>query len=383
MRYRPFGRLDFQVSALGFGAMRLPVIDRDPAKINEPEAIRMIRYAIDHGVNYVDTAWPYHGGHSEELVGQALTEGYRQKVKLATKLPVRLAQSAQDFDRFLNEQLKRLKTDHIDCYLLHGLNKRSWPHGRDLGVLSWAERVKKEGKILHLGFSFHDDFEVFREIVDGYEGWEFCQIQYNYMDTEYQAGTKGLKYAAEKGLGLVIMEPLRGGTLAKNPPPSVAAIWAEAPNKRTPAEWALLWVWNHPEVSTVLSGMSKMEQVEENVRIAEVSAPPCLTPEESALFERVREEYRRLSPIPCTNCKYCMPCPNEVNIPEILALYNDAFKYGDVKRARILYTIRVAEGERADRCLECGECEEKCPQGIPISEWIKKADELLAPQKPA
>lgn len=355
MRYRPFGRLDFQVSALGFGAMRLPVLDKDPAKINEAEAIRMIRYALDQGVNYIDTAWPYHGGHSEELVGKALEDGYRQQVRLATKLPVRLAQSARDFDRFLDEQLRRLKTDHIDFYLLHGLNHKSWPHGRDLGVLSWAEGVKKEGKILHLGFSFHDDFQVFREIIDAYEGWEFCQIQYNYMDTEYQAGTPGLKYAAAKGLAVVVMEPIRGGTLAKQPPPSVAAIWAEAPVQRTAAEWALLWVWNHPEVSTVLSGMSKMSQVVENVQLADRSEPPCLSPQELTLFDRVREEYNRLSPVPCTACKYCLPCPNQVNIPEILALYNDAFKYNDVRRAQFLYTIRVAEGERADQCLECGE----------------------------
>ena len=380
MKYRPFGKLDFQVSALGFGAMRLPVIDGDQTKINEPEAIRMIRYAIDHGVNYVDTAWPYHGGHSEGVVGQALQDGYREKVKLATKLPARLVKTAGDFDRFLNEQLKRLQTDHIDFYLLHGLNKRTWPNVRDLDVIAWAEKTMQDGRFLHLGFSFHDEYEVFKEIVDAYEKWMFCQIQYNYMDTEYQAGTKGLQYAAEKGLAMVIMEPIRGGQLAKQPPETVANIWRSAPNKRSPAEWALQWVWNHPEVSTVLSGMTTLEQVIENIESAERSHPNFLTEEELSLVDQVREEYKKRSPIPCTNCQYCLPCPNNVNIPGILGLYNDAAKYGDVKRTQFLYTIRIQEGEKASQCLECKDCEDLCPQGITISEWIKKADDLLDPK---
>jgi len=380
MKYRPFGRLDFQVSALGFGAMRLPVIDDDTTKINEPEAVRMIRYAIDHGVNYVDTAWPYHGGHSEGVVGRALQDGYRYKVKLATKSPARLVKTAMDFDRFLNEQLKRLQTDHLDFYLLHGLNKRTWPQVRDLDVFRWAEKAIKEGRFAYLGFSFHDEFEVFKEIIDAYDRWTFCQIQYNFMDTEYQAGTMGLRYAKEKGLAVVIMEPIRGGMLSKKPPESVIKLWESAKEKRSPAEWALQWVWNHPEVSLVLSGMTTMEQVIENVEAADRSGPGVLTSEELFLIERVQEEYRKRSPIPCTNCKYCLPCPNNVNIPGVLGLYNDSAKYGDVKRAQFLYTIRIQEGEKASQCLECKECEEKCPQGIPISEWIKKADTLLDPK---
>ncbi|MGA3086700.1 MAG: aldo/keto reductase [Thermodesulfobacteriota bacterium] len=380
MKYRPFGKLDWQVSALGFGAMRLPVIDDDTTRINEPEAISMIRYAIDHGVNYVDTALPYHGGHSEEVVGRALKDGYREKVKLATKILPRFVQTLADFDRILNGQLKRLQTDHLDFYLLHGLNKTTWPKIRDLGIFKWAEGCLKEGKFLHLGFSFHDDFEVFQEIIDAYDRWTFCQIQYNFMDTEYQAGTKGLQYAAEKGLAVVIMEPIRGGMLAKNPPESVLELWASSRWKRSPAEWALQWVWNHPEVSTVLSGMTTMEQVVENVAAADRSEFNILSEEELALVKEVQEEYRKRSPIPCTQCKYCLPCPNKVNIPGILGLYNDAAKYDDLNRARFLYTIRIQEDERADQCLDCKECEEKCPQGIPISEWIPKANELLAPK---
>jgi len=360
--------------------MRLPVIDDDTTRINEPEAISMIRYAIDHGVNYVDTALPYHGGHSEEVVGRALKDGYREKVKLATKILPRFVQTLADFDRILNGQLKRLQTDHLDFYLLHGLNKTTWPKIRDLGIFKWAEGCLKEGKFLHLGFSFHDDFEVFQEIIDAYDRWTFCQIQYNFMDTEYQAGTKGLQYAAEKGLAVVIMEPIRGGMLAKNPPESVLELWASSRWKRSPAEWALQWVWNHPEVSTVLSGMTTMEQVVENVAAADRSEFNILSEEELALVKEVQEEYRKRSPIPCTQCKYCLPCPNKVNIPGILGLYNDAAKYDDLNRARFLYTIRIQEDERADQCLDCKECEEKCPQGIPISEWIPKANELLAPK---
>lgn len=218
MQYRQFGPVDWKVSALGFGAMRLPVIDNTPNKIDEPEAIRMIRHAIDEGVNYVDTAYPYHGGMSEPLVSRALADGYREKVKLATKSPVWLIHTPDDFHRLLDEQLERLKTDHIDFYLLHALNKLRWPQLRALGIIGEAEKGISDGRIGHLGFSFHDDLETFKGIVDDYDNWTFCQIQYNYMDTDYQAGTEGLKYAADKGMAVVIMEPVRGGQLAGKPP---------------------------------------------------------------------------------------------------------------------------------------------------------------------
>jgi predicted aldo/keto reductase-like oxidoreductase len=380
MKYRPFGKLDWQVSALGFGAMRLPVIDRDQTKINEPEAIRMIRYAIDQGVNYVDTAWPYHGGQSELVVGRTLLDGYREKVKLATKLPAWLVETGSDFDRFLNEQLTRLQTDYLDFYLLHGLNKRTWPKIRDLDVLNWAEKAIEKGKFLYLAFSFHDEYDLFCEIIDAYDQWTFCQIQHNYMDTEYQAGIRGLRYAAEQGLPVVIMEPIRGGQLAKKPPETVVRLWESTPQRRSPAEWALQWLWNQPEISTVLSGMSTMDQVIENVESANRSGPNILTIEELSLVEKVRDEYRKRSSIPCTNCRYCLPCPNNVNIPGILGLYNDNFMYDDLPREQFLYTLRIKEGERADQCIECHECEEKCPQEIAIAESIKKAHELLVPK---
>jgi len=376
MQYRPFGKLEFQVSALGFGAMRLPIIDNEPTHIDEPLAIDMIRTAIDNGVNYVDTAYPYHGGKSEVLVGKALKDGYREKVKLATKLPARMVRSLDDFDRFLNEQLSRLETDHIDFYLLHGLNMQRWPGLREMDIFKPAEKAMADGRISYLGFSFHDDLTAFKEIIDAYD-WTFCQIQYNYMDTHYQAGTEGLRYAANKGIAVVIMEPIRGGQLAKRPPEKVSELWSKAPVKRSAAEWALQWVWNQPEVALALSGMSTMQQVEENLASADRSGAGRLTDEEITLIEKVTEAYRGLSPIPCTNCGYCMPCPNGVNIPGVFAIHNDAMIYEDVNRAKRLYQIRIPEDKQADKCISCGECLTLCPQEIPIPEWMEKSNELL------
>jgi predicted aldo/keto reductase-like oxidoreductase len=376
MQHRTFGTLDWKPSALGFGAMRLPRIDNDPGQIDEAEATRMIRYAIDHGVNYVDTAYPYHRETSETFLGRALQEGYRQRIRLATKMPCWKIETAEDFDRYLDEQLEKLQTDHIDFYLLHSLNARTWPKVRDLDVLSWAEGAIADGRIGYLGFSFHDKLEVFQEIVDATDLWTLCQIQYNYMDVEHQAGTKGLRHAARKGLAVVIMEPIRGGRLSNHVPPTVQAIWDSAPVQRTPAEWALQWVWNHPEVSLLLSGMSTMEHVVENVESAGRSGPGTLTDEELALIGRVREAYEALSAIPCTDCKYCLPCPSGVNIPRVFEIYNDLMMYGDEARARMFYGW-LAEDQRANLCIECGECLEKCPQMIEIPDWLAKAHRVL------
>ena len=361
MLYRRFGKLDWRASALGFGAMRLPVIDRNPANVDEPEAIRMIRHAIDYGVNYVDTAYPYHMGHSERVVGKALKDGYRERVRLATKMPVWLIKSAEDVDRYFDEQLARLQTDYVDFYLLHGLGAERWRAVQPLKVFEWAEKQLARGRIRYLGFSFHDSYETFRAIVDAYDGWTFCQIQYNYMDEQEQAGVRGLRYAADKGLAVIVMEPLRGGMLAATPPAPIQQLWDAASRPRTPANWGLQWVWNQPEVSLVLSGMSTMAQVEENLATAEASAPGCLDGEELALIARVRETYLALRPIPCTDCKYCQPCPNDVAVPEVFNIYNRAFMFNAPALARRHYQGFLAPEHRADRCLQCGECETQCP----------------------
>jgi hypothetical protein len=376
MKYRKFGRLDWKVSALGFGAMRLPVVNNDYGNIDEPEAIRIMRYAIDHGVNYMDSAYPYHNGKSEIVLGKALLDGYREKVRIATKLPCWEVKSSADFDRLLNEQLKKLQTGKIDFYLLHGLNKIEWPKVRNLGVFEWAEHTISDGYIGHLGFSFHDDYALFQEIVDSYDNWTMCQIQYNYMDEEFQAGTRGLKYAHKKGLAVVAMEPVRGGRLAK-PPEKVARIWAHAPVQRTPSEWALRWVWNHPEVTLALSGMSKMEQVTENIGLAEHSQPHSMTADELALIGRARDAYLTLSPISCTACKYCSPCPNGIDIPHVFDLYNEAMIYNDAGASRWDYANPNFKEHRADKCTKCEECVEKCPQKLPIPELLEKAHAFL------
>ncbi len=381
MQYRKFGRLDWEVSALGFGCMRFPIKGNDTSNIDEPEATKMLHYAIDHGVNYLDTAYPYHGGNSELFVGRVLKGGYREKVRLATKLPCWLVESSQDFDKYLNEQLQKLQTDHVDFYLLHGLNQDRWQKMSALGVLEWAEGAIADGRIGYLGFSFHDKYKVFKEIVDAYDGWTFCQIQYNYMDIENQAGTKGLKYAASKGLAVVIMEPLLGGRLV-NPPQPIQDLWNTAAKKRTPADWALQWLWNQPEVSVVLSGMSTMQQVKENVASADASGIGILTEEELALIARVREKYRELCPIPCTRCGYCMPCPNGVDIPRNLTVYNQAVMYDKLDHSRTEYNKWIPEEARAGACVQCRECEEKCPQDIPISEWMVRVHAVLGEGQP-
>ena len=379
MQYREFGKLDWKVSALGFGAMRLPTTDGNTANIDKPEAIRMIRCAIDNGVNYLDTAYPYHAGQSERLVGEALKDGYREKVKLATKMPIRTVESADDLDRIFAEQLERLQESKIDFYLFHGMNAMNLRKVRDFNILKWAEGKMTKGNIDRLGFSFHDEYDVFKEIVDEYDNWTFCQVQYNFMDINFQAGRRGVEYAAAKDMGVVAMEPLRGGRLGKEPPVAVADVWASAPQKRSQVERALQWVWNQPEVSLALSGMSTMEQVEQNVAYAGRSGPNSLSADETALINRAEAAYRGRIPIPCTSCRYCMPCPNGVEIPGVFQVFNDAVMYNNPQAARSRYSGRLGlqPEQLADQCIECGECLEACPQSIPIPDWMKEVHAML------
>ena len=385
MLYRKFGKCDFDASILGFGCMRLPLVgadqskpvqEGDPGKIDEEEAIRIIRYGIDNGVNYIDTAYPYHKGNSELVVGKALKDGYRERVHLATKLPSWLIKTADDFEKIFTEQLNKLQTDYVDLYLLHSLNKDSWKKIKKLGVLDFCDKIKKDGRAKCIGFSFHDSFDVFKDIIDSYN-FDFCQIQYNYMDENHQAGTKGLKYAAEKGLAVVIMEPLRGGKLAKNPPDQIKEIWDSADVKRSPAEWGLRWVWNHPEVKVVLSGMGAMEQVVENIKSAENGYANSLTEKDMEKIEDVKDVYNELSKVGCTGCKYCMPCPNGVDIPGNFELYNDAYMYNDMESSYKAYNKFMSEQEKAGNCGQCGRCEKLCPQRLPIREYLKDVHRIF------
>lgn len=375
MQYRKFGKCDFEVSALGYGCMRFPVIDGNYGKINEKESIMLLRTAIDKGVNYVDTAYPYHEGNSEFLVGKALKDGYREKVKLATKMPVWLIKEYSDFDKYLNEQLEKLQTDYIDMYLLHALDKKRIAELEKIGVYKFLDAALKDGRIKYAGFSFHDDAETFKKIVDSYP-WTFCQIQYNYLDTEYQAGKEGLLYAAEKGLAVIVMEPLKGGKLAVNLPENVMNVFDNMNHERTPADWALRWIWNYPEVTLLLSGMGTMEQLEQNINTAETAYADSLSEEELNAMETATAEFKRLIKVDCTSCEYCMPCPANIAIPRMFALYNNAYMHNEIESSSKTYNS-VKERSNILSCIDCGQCEDACPQHISIREQLKNVHGAL------
>ncbi|MBN1320358.1 MAG: aldo/keto reductase [Thermoleophilia bacterium] len=390
MLCRPLGRTGEQVSVLGFGCMRLPVIDGRRDFIDVPRATEMLYYALDQGVNYVDTAWAYHGasfdapGNSEVFLGDALAGGYRDKVLVATKLPPSQVKAREDMDAILAGQLERLRTDYIDCYLLHGLDANMWARMVELGALEFLDTAKADGRIRYAGFSFHDDLSVFTPIVDAYD-WDFCQIQYNYMDTEFQAGAAGLAYAAERGLGIVVMEPLKGGRLSAPVPAPIQGLLDAAPDKRSATEWALRFIWDDPRVSVVLSGMSTMEQVVENVDIASRAEPGSLGPGGVTLIEQLREAFRARTPVDCTGCRYCLPCPEGITIPMVLGFVNDAALFDALEAEQGGYDIMVMLGQTApaSACVECGQCEEACPQHLEIIKEMAGASRLFdhpAPQ---
>ena len=377
MQTRQMGNTKNEVSLLGFGCMRLPTLP--DGAIDEETALAMVRYAIDSGVNYLDTAYTYHGGKSEEFVGKVIQNGYGEKVHIATKMPVWLLESPRDCERLFNEQLKRLGVERVDYYLLHALGRDSWHKAVQCEALEFLENAHSKGLIGNAGFSFHDDLAVFRDIVDAYP-WDVCQIQFNYMDECYQAGLAGLKYAASKGLGVIIMEPLRGGRLVNNLPPELEELFADAPIQRTPAEWAFRWVANHPEVSLILSGMSRLEEVEENVRTMVRATPNSLTKKELDLIRKAKEIYAQRVKVLCTNCKYCLPCPQDVAIPRIFELYNEAHIYNSFDGGRWQYGQLLKRGQDAGRCVACGQCETLCPQNIAIIESLEVAHGAFRPE---
>jgi uncharacterized protein len=381
MKNKTFGKTGLQVSSLGFGCMRLPVIGKDNSRIDEQHAMRMVRHAIDHGINYFDTAYPYHGfdfskgGASEPFLAKALKNGYREKVYLATKLPSWLVHSREDMDRLLNEQLERLDTGAIDFYLLHGLDITNWDKLLGFGVLEFLESALKSGKIRYAGFSFHDEVGLFRKIVDAYD-WTFCQIQYNYLDEEFQAGREGLHYAASRGLAIVAMEPLRGGTLVNGLPPAARELLQNAAPGRSAVGWALQWLWNQPEVTVVLSGMSHMDQLQENLQLVDQLSRLGWDRKDGESLQMAVDIIRKMQRVNCTACSYCMPCPEGVNIPRNFSLYNDHYMLND-PAARIRYQRFLSDTAKASNCVQCGHCEPLCPQGIPIMEELENVNELF------
>jgi predicted aldo/keto reductase-like oxidoreductase len=385
------GSLDWEVSALGFGCMRLP-----PRKINRLRAetdksIDVIRYGIDLGINYIDTAWPYHLGDSEKILGKALKDGYRERVHLITKLPMFMVTNSDQFDSYLKTQLKRLRTDYLDSYLFHAVNQGNFEKIKKLGLIKKMENAKKEGLIRSIGFSFHDTLPVYKEIIDYYP-WDITQIQYNYMDTGVQATTEGLSYAHSKGIAVVVMEPLKGGTLV-NPPPEALKIINSADKKRTPTDWALQFLWNKPEISVVLSGMNTKKMIRENCESANNFGINSLTAQELKVIESLTEEFRKKIAVPCTACSYCMPCPQGVDIPQNFACLNNvALERSRFRRIMTRRTYRKLKTKKnkvnlenpngnAALCIKCGVCTTKCPQKIQIPQELEKVKQEMGKRK--
>ena len=371
MKYRNFGKLDIQGSAFGLGCMRFNGAASGDSVIDEEKAISLIRRAIDGGVTYIDTAYVYLDKTSEIIVGKALQDGYREKVTIATKMPAELVHNREEMQAMLDEELKKLQTDHIDFYLMHGINKEKWEYFKSIGAPEFFDDMKKAGKIRYKCFSFHAPYEEFEYIIKDYD-WDMVQIQYNFMNEEYQAGTKGLELAGSLGIPVVIMEGLLGGRLAKAPD-NVQALYDAFEIKRSPVEWAFRWLCNHPEIGTVLSGCNEAAQIDDNLRIFDTVEPGIMSEEELKLMSDVRDAYLSRMRIGCTGCRYCMPCPNGVNIPGIFAAWNDVSLYNaDPAEHFVMNEIR-RNGAGADNCVACGACEAACPQHLPIIESLQTA----------
>lgn len=378
MKYRNFGKSEEQMSAFGMGCMRLPTYTdaEGNTKIDRPKAIAMMRRAVEGGVTYFDTAYVYHNQESEEVVGEAFKGEMRKKVKIATKLPLWKLGTGATPEEIFEEELKRLQTDYIDVYLLHGLNKGSIELIEKYHLLDFLTKLKKEGKIRYAAFSFHDDLEAFKELCDLYP-FDMCQVQLNILDINNQATEEGIKYAASKGMAVVIMEPLRGGALA-NVPDEVQALYDAMPEKRSAAEWGFRFMYEYPEVSVILSGVSTMEQLEDNLAIFDRSEPCGKSDLEAKLYENVRAAYDARIKVRCTGCEYCQPCPRGVAIPKIFASYNNVSVYGQLKRGKHEYARLTADNADASRCVGCGKCEKICPQHLPIIENLKEAAAALS-----
>lgn len=363
------------LSILGFGCMRFP---RKGNGIDLEETEREIMHAIDCGINYFDTAYIY--GRSESTLGTILAKNKcREKVMIATKLPHYLIKKSDDIQRYFEEQCKRLQTDYIDYYLMHMLpDVNVWKRLIDLGILDWLKKMKSEGRIKKVGFSYHGNTSSFLELLDAYD-WEFCQIQYNYLDEHSQAGRKGLERAAAKNIPVIIMEPLRGGRLANALPKKAVKLFKDANPNRTPAEWALRWLWDQPGVSVVLSGMNSMEMLDENIRIASEVKANEMGEHDFEVFAKVVEAINEKVKVPCTACGYCMPCPKGVDIPGAFRCYNASYIDGFSKgfQEYLMCTTLRKNRSNASLCVECGLCEKHCPQEIAIRKELKNVRKRL------
>lgn len=372
MEYRSMDKLGVKPSMLGFGCMRFP--QKEDGSIDEVESEKMLDKAIEAGVTYIDTAYPYHNGESEPFVGRVLKKYKRDSFYLATKLPIWKVETMEDVKATFEEQLNRLQVDYVDFYLLHALSKERWEKILKLGVLDFCKEMKEQGKLKYIGFSFHDSYEVFEEILTSWD-WDFCQIQYNYMDTEHQAGDRGYALAEKLGVPMVIMEPIKGGSLAVLPE-DIAAMYKEADQEASISSWALRWVGTHSNVKVILSGMSTYSQVLDNLKTFETFKP--LNQEEQALVKKVAATIRSRVKNGCTGCRYCMPCPFGIDIPKNFAIWNQEAMYGNPAAAKRKYERELAESARADQCRKCGACEKECPQAISIREDLVRVKEDFA-----
>ena len=371
MKYRDFGKLGIKGSAFGLGCMRFNGTASGDSIIDEQKAIGLIRRAIDGGVTYLDTAYVYLDRTSETVLGKALRDGYRERVTIATKMPSEYVHNRADMEALLEEELHKLQTDHIDFYLMHGINREKWEYFKSIGAPEFFDDMKKAGKIRYKCFSFHGPYNEFEYIINDYD-WDMVQIQYNFMDVDNQAGTKGLKLAGRLGIPVVIMEGLLGGRLA-NAPDNVQALYDAFPVKRSPVEWAFRWLCNHPEVATVLSGCNEAEQIEDNLRIFDTVEPGVMGTDELKLMADVRTAYLTRTKIGCTGCRYCMPCPNGVNIPGTFSVWNNVSLYGIDPKQDFDFRQMVEKGEIPENCVACGACEAACPQHLAIIDGLKNA----------
>ncbi|MDR0900477.1 MAG: aldo/keto reductase [Methanobrevibacter sp.] len=382
MLYRDLGETGEKISILGFGAMRFPTINHKANQIDEKQSTAMLEYGIDNGINFIDTAYSYHsseheeGGQSELFLGEFLSTGYRDKVLLSTKLPSWLIEKKEDMEYYFNEQLQRLNTDKIDLYLLHSLKEDYWKNLTNLDVFEFMDDIQNDGSVKYIGFSFHDEVELLVDILDSYD-WDVVFTQMNYLDEHYQSGITGLQYLSSMNLGNVVMEPLRGGKLAENIPSDVQNLWNQASTKRSPIEWAFRYLWNMEGISSVLSGMSSLEQVKENIAIANEGYPNSLTEEEKQLIKDVAMTYKEKQDIACTQCGYCMPCPEKVDIPTCFKEYNIAKMLNHPDASSMQYFTLQNEENLASSCTECGKCVPLCPQMINIPKELKKVKQLF------